>query len=63
MLQDEGLMTVKEAAAYLKVSRQTVLAWLHSGKLQGVRLGGTRVGWRIPEGELRRLLGRDQASA
>lgn len=63
MLQGEGLMTVKEAAAYLKISRQTVLAWLRSGKLQGIRLGGTKVGWRIPEGELRRLLGRDRASA
>jgi excisionase family DNA binding protein len=39
------VMTVAEAAAYLKVSKFTIKRWLRAGKLQGCKLAGNR--WRV----------------
>jgi excisionase family DNA binding protein len=50
------VLTVKEAAEQLRVNPITVQRWLRSGRLRGARLGGKKVGWRIPEAEVRRLL-------
>ena len=45
--QDAGeLLTVREAAAQLKVSTSTIIRWLHEGKLRGHKPRGL---WRIPE--------------
>lgn len=53
---DTKLLTPYEVAEYLRVDYRTVYHLLHSGKLQGVKVG--RV-WRIPESELTRFLGGD----
>ena len=50
------MLTVRQVAERLQVHIITVQRWLRAGKLRGVRLGGTKAGWRIPESELRRLL-------
>ena len=36
---NEALWTVREAAAFLKLGRNTVYEWAASGKLPSVRLG------------------------
>lgn len=50
------MLTVKQAAALLQVHIVTVQRWLRGGQIKGVRLGGTKAGWRIPESEVERLL-------
>ena len=55
-MDDERVLTVAEAAERLRTSEETIRRWLRDGKLRGVRIGSTRVGWRIPESEVRRLL-------
>lgn len=49
----DGMLTVAEAAALLKVSRSTIRRWCNEGKLPGVRIGR---GWRIESLELERLI-------
>jgi excisionase family DNA binding protein len=51
----EGL-TAPEVAERLKVKPSTVLRWLREGKLRGVRLGGSRAGWRVTAAEVQRVL-------
>ena len=53
---DEPLLTVSEVAMRLRTTEETVRRWLRSGRIAGVRMGGTRLGWRIPSSEIRRLL-------
>ena len=55
MSRDESL-TVPEVATRLKISPLTVRQWLREGKLKGVRLGGPRIGWRVPASEMERVL-------
>jgi excisionase family DNA binding protein len=55
-MQDEQLLTVKEVAERLRANPQTVRRWLREGKLGGVMPGGEKLGYRIPESEVRRLL-------
>ena len=50
------LLTVTEVAERVRVSPELVRRWLREGRLRGVRLGGTRLGWRIPKSELERFL-------
>jgi excisionase family DNA binding protein len=52
----ERMLTVRQAAAVLQVSPVTVQRWLHAGKLRGVKPGGSRMGWRVSEAEVRRML-------
>ena len=52
-MDDEPVLTVREVAARLKVSPDTVRLWLSEGKLRGAMLGGTKLGYRITESELR----------
>jgi excisionase family DNA binding protein len=52
----DQLLTVPEVATQLRITPKTVRRWLRAGKLRGVRLGGKRVGWRIPQGEVNRLV-------
>ena len=49
------MLTVKQVAARLQIGQVTVLRWLRSGKLLGVKPGGTRIGWRVPVSEVERL--------
>jgi excisionase family DNA binding protein len=48
-------LTVKQVAERLQIGEVTVLRWLRSGKLAGIKLGGNRIGWRVPESEVARL--------
>ena len=49
------MLTVRQVAERLQIGRVTVLRWLRSGKLAGVKPGGTRIGWRVPASEVDRL--------
>ena len=53
---DERLFTVEQIAERLQVHENTVLSWLKRGELRGIRLGGTKAGWRIRASELERFL-------
>jgi excisionase family DNA binding protein len=47
------MLTTIEAAALLKVHRETVLRWIRRGRVRGVKLSRT---WRVPASEVERLL-------
>lgn len=49
----QELFTPQEIATMLKVPRKTVYAWLHQGKLKGVKAGDL---WRIPRESLEAFL-------
>jgi excisionase family DNA binding protein len=53
---EEAMLTVAEVAARLRINPETVRVWLRSGKLKGFRPGGHKIGYRIPESEVRRVL-------
>ena len=53
------MLTVEQAAERLQAHPQTVRKWLRDGKLKGVMPGGTKLGYRIPEAEVERLLNPD----
>lgn len=55
-MADERLLTVSEVAERLRMNPETVRIWLRSGKLKGYRPGGPRMGYRIPESEVQRVL-------
>jgi excisionase family DNA binding protein len=52
----ENLITVREAASYLRISARTVYRLIESGQIGAVRIGKQ---WRIPVSD---LPGRDQAA-
>lgn len=54
LLRDE--LTVNEVAERLQAHPLTIRRWLRSGKIQGVKPGGAKLGWRIPRREVERLL-------
>lgn len=45
--------TAEELADYLKVSAQTVRAWIREGKLKAVKFGRS---WRIADHEVQRIV-------
>src|SRR5262249_43672606 len=49
----EAFLTTEEVAQRLRVTDQTILAYLRAGELRGVRLGRF---WRVRESDLQRLL-------
>jgi len=53
---DEQFLTVPEVAERLRMNPETIRVWLRDGRLRGVRPGGKRAGWRVPESEVRRIL-------
>lgn len=55
---EDRLLTVPEAAERLRVSEWSIRRWLRSGRLKGVRIGGSRAGWRVRESELEAFLKR-----
>jgi excisionase family DNA binding protein len=61
-MNDEPIMTVPEVAERLRMNPETIRVWLRDGRLRGVRPGGKRAGWRIPESEVRRILGVDRVA-
>ena len=53
-------LTPEEAAKKLKIARRTLYLWLREGKINGKKMGTTQQSqWRIPESEIKRLLGDD----
>jgi excisionase family DNA binding protein len=55
-MASERYLTVQDVAAELKVSTETVRRWLRSGRLKGTMLGGTRLGYRVMESDLRHFV-------
>ena len=52
----EEWLTVKEAAARLKVHPGAIRVWLREGAIQGAQPMQRRIGWRIPSKEVERVL-------
>jgi len=48
----EKFYTAQQVAEMFQVHQRTVLVWLRTGKLHGVKMGRL---WRIPESELNRI--------
>jgi excisionase family DNA binding protein len=57
MAAGQEVLTVKEAAARLKLNPETIRRWIKSGRIRAVSLGSDRAGFRIPESEVLRMLG------
>ena len=51
------LYSIKETAALLEVSTRTVARWIDAGTLKAFQIGGR---WRVPAGEIARLLHMEQ---
>ena len=58
MIQDDVLLTFKEAMGYLRVSRSTLYRLMWSGQLTGHKVGST---WRFYREDLRACVGREIA--
>lgn len=58
-MDTQATMNVNEAAAALRIGRETVRVWLREGRLSGYMPGGTKTGWRIPVSEVERLAERN----
>jgi excisionase family DNA binding protein len=56
MLQEDVLLTFKEAMGYLRVSRSTLYRLMWSGQLTGHKVGST---WRFYREDLRACVGRE----
>src|SRR3974377_577040 len=52
LIQDDVLLTFKEAMSYLRVSRSTLYRLMWSGQLRGHKVGST---WRFYKQDLRRV--------
>lgn len=60
-MKDPELVTVEEAAKFLKVHHETLRKWLRQGTVRGVKIGGGRM-WRIPKAELVKLQQQDSGT-
>ena len=56
MLEEDILLTFKEAMGYLRVSRSTLYRLMWSGQLTGHKVGST---WRFYRDDLRACVGRE----
>ncbi|MBV9582873.1 MAG: helix-turn-helix domain-containing protein [Chloroflexi bacterium] len=54
-MNEERLLTVQEVAERVRSSPETVRRWIRRGTLRAVRPGGNKLGYRVPESELRRF--------
>ncbi len=54
MIQPGAMLKPDQVAKRLQVQERTVLAWLRSGRIHGVKIGRL---WRVPEDSMRALLG------
>ena len=48
----DEILTVREVAEYLKLSRTTIWRWCNEGRLQAFKVGRS---WRIHRSELERI--------
>jgi excisionase family DNA binding protein len=56
VIQDDFLLTFKEAMSYLRVSRSTLYRLMWSGQLTGHKVGST---WRFYRDDLRACVGKE----
>jgi excisionase family DNA binding protein len=56
MIEDDVLLTFKEAMGYLRVSRSTLYRLMWAGQITGHKVGST---WRFYREDLRACVGRD----
>ena len=54
MFKDNDILTIKEVAKVLKVSRRTVYRWIDSGDLRVARIG--RKTYRVFESDLKKFI-------
>ena len=52
----DEILTVREVAEYLKLSRTTIWRWCHAGKLQAFKVGRS---WRIHRSEVEKIVGQN----
>jgi excisionase family DNA binding protein len=58
-----GYLTVEQVAERLQLGPETIRRMLRDGRLNGVRLGGPKAGWRVSAESVAMLLLRgDQSS-
>jgi len=50
----DEILTVREVAKYLKLSRTTIWRWCNEGKLQAFKVGR---GWRIHRSDIEKITG------
>ncbi len=62
-MAEEKIYTVQEVEERVRTTPETVRRWLRSGRLRGIRLGGTKLGYRIAESDLQRFLDRGELAA
>ncbi len=55
----DEILTVREVAEYLKLSRTTIWRWCNEGKLRAFKVGR---GWRIHRSEIEKITGRNTHS-
>jgi excisionase family DNA binding protein len=60
VIQDDVLLTFKEAMSYLRVSRSTLYRLMWSGQLTGHKVGST---WRFYREDLRACVGNEVTMA
>ncbi len=53
IVQEDDLLTIEEAAAYLKLSKKTTWRWCRSGRLPAFKIGHQ---WRISRADLQELI-------
>jgi excisionase family DNA binding protein len=53
IMQGDDLLTIEEAAEYLKLSKRTTWRWCRSGRLPAFKIGHQ---WRISRAELQELI-------
>jgi excisionase family DNA binding protein len=61
MTNDE-MLTVDAVARRLSVRPEAVRSWLRERRLRGVRLGGTKLGWRVSPAEVERFVNEAMAA-
>ena len=52
----DEILTVREVAEYLKLSRTTIWRWCLEGKLKAFKVGR---GWRIHQSEMEKIVGQN----
>ena len=52
-MKDDNVLTTDEAAKYLKISKSTLLIYIHQRKIKAKKVGRS---WRVLQSELYRFL-------
>jgi len=53
LVDQDVVLTTREAIEYLRISKPTFLKYIHLGKINAVKAGN---GWRVHKSELHRFL-------